>query len=71
MLRSNDLALFEVTDEAILQQIFALRIIAWRGQAAIPPDVRIWSDSIDMSARHWAIFHRQTPVAAARLSSVA
>jgi hypothetical protein len=68
MLRSNELALFEVTDKAILQQVFALRITAWRGQAAIPPEVRTWIDSIDMSARHWAIFHREIPIAAARLS---
>jgi GNAT superfamily N-acetyltransferase len=65
---SKDLALSEVADEAILQEIFALRIIAWRGQATIPPDVANWTDPIDLLARHWAIFYGERPIASARLS---
>src|ERR1700721_244121 len=58
-----------VTDAAKLNQIFALRVAAWRQRFVIPPDIQYWNDAYDQDALHWAILIDDEPVAAARLTT--
>ena len=62
------LHLAQVTEPGILEQIYRLRIEAWRTKLALPADVTVWHDRFDPIARHWAFFDCDRPVAAGRLT---
>lgn len=63
------LQLREITGEpAFLEQVYALRVLAWRAQVALPPEMLRWKDAVDDSARHWAFLHATQVIAAVRLS---
>jgi GNAT superfamily N-acetyltransferase len=68
VLSLSEFILTEVRDQSVLQEIFALRIIAWREQATIPACVNTWTDATDQIAYHWAVFQRGKLAAAACLS---
>jgi GNAT superfamily N-acetyltransferase len=65
---SVPLKLVEVTDSAVLRQILALRVLAWRSFINIDPELHEWTDKHDATGRHWAILDGDTVVAAGRLS---
>lgn len=66
---SHDQRWTEVTGQnEVLEQIFRLRVTAWRQQVALPGAMREWRDSVDDKARHWAVLHQRQPIAAVRLS---
>ncbi len=54
----------------MLEQIFALRIAAWRERVSNFPELESWEDPFDFhpSTRHWVVTVEGTIVAAARLS---
>jgi N-acetylglutamate synthase-like GNAT family acetyltransferase len=58
----------EVDQPPLLEDVFALRILAWRSQVGIPANISQWKDELDGVSRHWAILRRSKPIAAARLS---
>lgn len=60
--------LAEVTGQTILEDIYKLRVTAWREKMAIPSHVGRWKEATDDVARHWAILMGNIPIAAARLS---
>ena len=61
--------LVEVTgDQAMLRQIYALRVEAWRTNIDVPDHLVEWHDAHDDMARHWAIITDGIPIAAARLT---
>lgn len=62
------LQLVEVTDPQVLEQIYALRVIAWRSKVDVPDGVTQWVDDIDPLSKHWAVIRGNQVVAAARLS---
>lgn len=66
--KQDDLILVEVTDPRILENIYALRVTAWRGKVEIPAGTIQWVDDIDPTSKHWAILNGDQVVAAARLS---
>ena len=65
----NALELREITGRAaLLEQVYALRVQAWRTQVVLPADMTRWEDVVDASARHWAFLDQERVVAAVRLS---
>jgi GNAT superfamily N-acetyltransferase len=62
------LELIEVVESKAIQQILALRVLAWRSFIQVDPNQREWTDKFDASARHWAILDEDVIVAAGRLS---
>lgn len=68
-IQRDELDLREITgDASLLAQVYALRVLAWRTQVALPPDMLHWQDSVDEGARHWAFTHQGQVIAAVRLS---
>ncbi len=57
-----------IYDPADLDEIYALRVAAWRARVESFPDIGRWTDAEDASAAHWAIRDGGRIVAAARLS---
>ena len=57
-----------IHDPADLEEIFALRVAAWRARTDYFPEIERWVDSEDAKAAHWAIRDRGRIVAAARLT---
>lgn len=57
-----------IHDPADLEEIFALRVAAWRARVDYFPDIARWVDPEDESAAHWAVRDGRRIVAAARLS---
>lgn len=51
-----------------LGEIYALRPRAWKDRTTGFPDIASWSDPFDAVALHWAIYHDDQPIAAARLT---
>lgn len=59
----------EVTGQSeVLEQIFRLRVTAWRQQVALSGAMGEWVDPTDDRARHWASFKEGQVIAAVRLS---
>lgn len=58
----------EVTERAVLDRIFRLRVDAWREHVAVPDGMVEWRDHHDEVGRHFAILCGDEPVAAARLT---
>lgn len=58
----------ETRDPDILQQVYRLRVEAWRARNPDFPALERWNDSFDASGRHWVIVDHGRPVAAARLT---
>jgi len=52
----------------MLEQVYRLRVQAWRARRPDFPDIERWSDEFDAAALHWAIIDNGAPVAAARLT---
>lgn len=68
-IRRDELELREITGDAVLlEQVYALRVLAWRTQVVLPPEMRLWQDVVDAEARHWAFIAQGKVVAAVRLS---
>ncbi|HEV7341142.1 MAG TPA: GNAT family N-acetyltransferase [Sphingopyxis sp.] len=57
-----------IYDPADLEEIYALRVAAWRARVESFPDIGQWTDAHDTIAAHWAVRDRERIVAAARLS---
>ena len=57
-----------VTNPQIIEQIYRLRVEAWRTNLELPGDVTAWSDRFDAEGRHWAFFDGDKPIAAGRLT---
>lgn len=57
-----------IYDPADLEEIYALRVAAWRARVESFPDIGRWTDAEDARAAHWAIRDGGRIVAAARLS---
>ncbi len=57
-----------VTDAAVLEAVYRLRVTAWRARVPAFPDIEAWSDAHDAEALHWAVIVDGKPVAAARLT---
>ena len=57
-----------IHDPADLEEIYALRVAAWRARVDSFPDIGQWTDAEDARAAHWAIRDGGCIVAAARLS---
>jgi GNAT superfamily N-acetyltransferase len=57
-----------VTSLEVMDQIFRLRVDAWRTNLDIPSDVSVWRDRFDDDAQHWAFFDGDKPIAAGRLT---
>lgn len=56
-------------DTAAMEQIYRLRVRAWRARNASFPDLERWADAEDEDSLHWCIVDgRDAVVAAARLS---
>ncbi|NIJ53947.1 GNAT family N-acetyltransferase [Dyadobacter arcticus] len=54
-----------------LDEMGALRVLAWKEEQGISPDFfshKAWLDEDDLRAHHWVIIHNKEIVAAARLS---
>lgn len=51
-----------------LEEIYRLRVLAWRTQAEIPHAIKCWVDPEDGKAVHFAILNAGLPIAAIRLS---
>lgn len=62
------LILVRAESPSLLEQIYALRVAAWRTEVTLPPDITRWHDGFDLDACHWAVLRDGLPVAAARLS---
>lgn len=68
-IRRDELELREITGDAVLlEQVYALRVLAWRTQVVLPPEMLRWQDAVDADARHWAFIAQGKVVAAVRLS---
>lgn len=52
----------------LLDQVYCLRVLAWRSQARLKAGVVRWIDRFDLSAKHWVIVFEDRAVAAIRLS---
>jgi len=57
-----------IYDPADLEEIYALRVAAWRARVESFPDIGRWTDAEDARAAHWAIRDGGRIIAAARLS---
>ena len=57
-----------IEDPADLEEIYALRVAAWRARVESFPNIQRWTDAEDAQAAHWAIRDGGRIVAAARLS---
>jgi GNAT superfamily N-acetyltransferase len=57
-----------ICDPADLEEIYVLRVAAWRARVESFPDIGRWTDAEDARAAHWAIRDDGRIVAAARLS---
>jgi GNAT superfamily N-acetyltransferase len=57
-----------IYDPADLEEIYALRVAAWRARVESFPDIGQWIDAHDTIAAHWAVRDGERIVAAARLS---
>lgn len=64
----DELVLTSATETKILESIYALRVIAWRGKVEIPDGENQWVDDIDNTSKHWVVLSGDRIVAAARLS---
>jgi GNAT superfamily N-acetyltransferase len=64
----QDFNLRKVVDLAVLEKIYALRVIAWRTNMNLPAWATAWKDSFDNDAKHWAIMSGDVPIAAARIT---
>ena len=66
----NDLSVREVREQAILDQIYRLRVLAWVetevGAEVFPSGE--WTDEYDPMARHWVVVDGVDVVAACRLT---
>lgn len=51
-----------------LEQIYRLRVEAWRRFLPSEPALTSWSDDLELTSRQWAIYHDGSPVGAARVS---
>lgn len=58
----------ETREPAILDQIYRLRVEAWRARNADFPPMETWTDAFDGTGRHWVVLEEGRPVAAARLT---
>ncbi len=58
----------ETRDLAILEQVYRLRVEAWRARNPDFPPMDAWTDAFDAVGRHWVILDGDAPVAAARLT---
>ena len=59
----------EITGDAnLLEQVYILRVSAWRTQATIDSGIVEWRDRFDQDGRHWAFICCNAPVAAVRLT---
>ena len=56
------------SDIPLMTRIGELRVRAWKARQPDFPDMTIWLDMFDASARHWAILQGAVPVAAARMT---
>ena len=59
---------FTSIDEHLLGRIGRLRVEAWETETSRASDMKSWLDEFDRTARHWIVFCKGVPVAAARLS---
>jgi GNAT superfamily N-acetyltransferase len=57
-----------IHDPADLEEIYTLRVAAWRARVESFPDIGRWTDAEDAHAAHWAVRNGGRIVAAARLS---
>jgi hypothetical protein len=58
----------ETRDPHILEQVYRLRVAAWRARNPDFPDMEAWTDAFDAVGRHWVVMDADVPVAAARLT---
>jgi GNAT superfamily N-acetyltransferase len=58
----------ETRDPHILEQVYRLRVAAWRARNPDLPDMEAWTDAFDAVGRHWVVMDADVPVAAARLT---
>lgn len=55
-------------DAELLEQVYALRVLAWRDRIAMAPDFVRWADAQDAVSRHWVILCGGRVVGACRYS---
>jgi GNAT superfamily N-acetyltransferase len=58
----------EVNAPAVLEDIYRLRVKAWRTKLTLSTDITEWRDGFESRSRHWVIFDQLRLVAAARLT---
>jgi len=58
----------ETREPRILEQVYRLRVSAWRARNRDFPAMEAWTDAFDASGRHWVVLDGDAPVAAARLT---
>lgn len=58
----------ETREPLILEQVYRLRVDAWRSRSPDFPAMGIWTDEFDADGRHWVVLDAGIPVAAARLT---
>jgi len=58
----------ETRDPDVLEQVYRLRVAAWRARNPDFPDIEAWTDAFDAVGRHWVVMDGDVPVAAARLT---
>lgn len=58
----------ETRDPEVLDQVYRLRVEAWRARNPVFPRMNAWSDAFDTVGRHWVVLETGEPVAAARLT---
>lgn len=51
-----------------MEEIYRLRVEAWRGQSRLSSGMTHWVDEVDAVARQWAIVHHGVVVGAIRMS---
>jgi len=68
MFTKPNLLIKEVHDKAVLDNIYQLRVEAWRMQLTHTTSIEAWEDEFDPIAQHWGCFDEDRLVAAARLS---
>lgn len=52
----------------LLEQVFRLRVEAWKARVSAFPDIEQWRDAFDDAARHFVAMCEGAPIAAARLT---
>jgi hypothetical protein len=57
-----------ITDPSVLEEIYALRVIAWKGRGHIADTMTKWVDEFDSIALHFAVMEGAIPRAAARMT---